>query len=96
MEWVDVFTRKEYRGILLDSLRHCQKEKGLQLYRWCIMSNHVHLLARAKDENLSEILSDFKKFTSKQIIKSIEQNERERRREWMLRIFKEQGERIAG
>jgi putative transposase len=57
------------------------------------MSNHVHLLARAKDENLSDILRDFKKFTSKQIIKAIEQNEKESRREWMLRIFKEQGEK---
>lgn len=55
------------------------------------MSNHVHLLARAQNENLSEILRDFKKFTSKQIIKAIEINERESRREWMLRIFKEQG-----
>ena len=93
IEWVDVFTRKEYRDILLDSIRYCQKEKGLMLYGWCLMSNHIHLLARAKDENLSDILRDFKKFTSKQIIKAIEQNERESRKEWMIRIFKEQGEK---
>jgi putative transposase len=41
-EWVDVFTRREYRDIVLDSIRHCQKEKGSILYAWCIMSNHVH------------------------------------------------------
>jgi REP element-mobilizing transposase RayT len=63
------------------------------LYGWCVMSNHIHLLARAKDQNLSDILRDFKKFTSKQIIKAIEQNERESRKEWMIRIFKEQGEK---
>jgi len=57
VEWVDVFARKEYMDILIDSLRHCQKEKGLKLYGWCIMSNHVHLLARAKDENQSAIKS---------------------------------------
>ncbi len=45
VEWVDVFTRKDYRDILLDSIRHCQKEKGLLLHAWCIMSNHVHLIA---------------------------------------------------
>lgn len=93
MEWVDVFTRKQYRDILLDSLRYCQKEKGLKLYGWCVMSNHVHLLACAKDENLSDILRDFKKFTSKQIIKAIEQNEGESRKDWMLRVFREQGEK---
>ena len=63
-----VFSRKEYRDIVLDSLKFCQKEKGLLLHGWCIMSNHVHLIATAKNEDLSDILRDFKKFTSKKII----------------------------
>ncbi|MEQ9426860.1 MAG: transposase, partial [Cyclobacteriaceae bacterium] len=42
--WIDVFSRKSYRDIVVDSLRYCQKEKGLELYAWCIMSNHVHLI----------------------------------------------------
>jgi putative transposase len=92
VEWVDVFTRKEYRDILLDSIRYCQKEKGLKLYSWCIMSNHVHMMAAGRDEKLSAILRDFKKFTSKQIIKAIEQNNGESRKDWMLKVFKEQGE----
>ena len=46
-EWVDVFTRREYRDIVLDSIKHCQKEKGLLLHGWCIMSNDVHLIASA-------------------------------------------------
>ena len=36
--------------------------------------------------NLSDILRDFKKFTSKQIVKAIQQ-EPESRREWMLDKF---------
>lgn len=76
MEWVDVFTRKQYHDIVLDSLRYCQKEKGLIIYRWCIMSNHVHLIAKAKDENLGDILRDLKKFTAKQMIKAIRENEK--------------------
>jgi putative transposase len=75
IEWVDMFTRKQYRDIVVDSLRHCQKEKGLILYAWCVMSNHVHLMAAAKENNLSDILRDFKKFTSKQIITAIQNNE---------------------
>jgi putative transposase len=42
------------------------------------MSNHVHLMAAALDEKLSAVLRDFKKFTSKQIIKAIEQNNGEK------------------
>jgi putative transposase len=91
-EWVDVFTRREYRDIVLDSIRHCQKEKGLILYAWCIMSNHAHLVVSAKNNDTSDILRDFKKFTSKQIIKAIEEHPGESRKEWMLKIFKQAGE----
>lgn len=62
--WVDVFTRKRYCDILLDSLAYCQREKGLILYAYVIMSNHLHLIAQTKETSrLSDILRDFKKFT---------------------------------
>ena len=59
VEWVDVFTRKDYRDIVLESLKHCQAEKGLLLHCWCIMSNHLHLIISAKNNDLSDILRDF-------------------------------------
>lgn len=93
VEWVDVFTRKEYRDLVLDSIRHCQQERGLLLHAWCLMSNHIHLVVSAKNNDTSDILRDFKKFTSKQIIKAIETNKQESRRDWMLQIFKQQGEK---
>ncbi len=39
VQWVDVFTRKVYRDIIVDSLNYCQKEKGLEVYAYVIMSN---------------------------------------------------------
>ncbi|HEX5651676.1 MAG TPA: transposase [Chitinophagaceae bacterium] len=93
VEWVDVFTRKIYSDILLDSIRHCQAKKGLELYAWCLMTSHLHLVASAKNSDLSEILRDFKKYTSKQITSAIENNQKESRRNWMLAIFKQQGEK---
>lgn len=92
VEWIDVFTRKDYKDILLDSIRYCQKEKGLILHSWCLMSNHVHLVISAKEHNTSDILRDFKKYTSKQLIKAIQEHPAESRREWMLEIFKKAGE----
>jgi REP element-mobilizing transposase RayT len=89
---VNVFTRKVYRDIVLDSIKHCQHKKCLILHAWCIMSNHLHLIAAAKENNLSDIIRDFKKFTSKQMINAIKDNELESRREWMLSIFKQKGE----
>ena len=87
VEWVDVFTRKRYADIVIESLKYCQKEKGLLLYSWCLMSNHIHLIAGAKEgSNLSDILRDFKKYTSGEILRSIKE-EPESRRNWMLWIF---------
>lgn len=91
-EWVDVFTRKEYRDIVLNSIRYCQEEKGLVLYCWCLMSNHIHLVISAAANDTGDILRDFKKFTSKQVIKAILNNQSESRREWMLTIFRNAGE----
>jgi len=66
VDWVDVFSRPIYKHHLVESLKFCQQKKGLELYAWVLMSNHLHLLASAADGfNLSAILRDFKKFTSK-------------------------------
>jgi REP element-mobilizing transposase RayT len=89
VEWVDAFTRKEYRDIVLNSLRFCQESKSLLLHGWCVMSNHMHLLASSKILDLSGTLRDFKKFTSKKIIKAIVNNEHESRADWMIPIFRE-------
>jgi len=87
--WVDVLTRNEYKNILIDNLAYCQKHKGLVIFAWCIMSNHVHLIIRSEDGFLlSDILRDYKKFTSKAIIKAIVENYRESRKEWLLEQFR--------
>ena len=31
--WIDIFSRQRYRDIVIDSLKYCQKEKGLILLR---------------------------------------------------------------
>jgi REP element-mobilizing transposase RayT len=71
----------------LESIRYCQKEKGLEVYAWCLMTNHIHLIASASEEGrLSDILRDFKKFTNKAILKAIQQAP-ESRRDWILERF---------
>lgn len=85
VEWVDVFTRKEYPNLVVESLQYCQKEKGLIIYTWCLLSNHLHLIISDQEGfTLSDILRDFKKFTSSSILKAIENNAQESRRNWML------------
>jgi REP element-mobilizing transposase RayT len=88
-DWVDVFTRNEYKNILLENLAYCQRHKGLEIFAWCIMTNHVHLIVRAQEGFLlQDIFRDFKKFTSKAIVKAIIENQGESRKEWLLTQFK--------
>jgi len=90
--WIDVFTRIIYKEILLDSIRYCQKEKGLVVHAWCIMTNHVHIIiSRNGEAELSGILWDMKKYRSKELIKAIQDNTQESRKEWILHIFNRAG-----
>lgn len=90
-DWIDVFTRKEYKIVVADSLNFCIENKGLEVFAWCLMSNHIHLVCRAKENfRISDIIRDFKKHTAKTILKMIE-NEPESRKEWMLYRFRYAG-----
>ncbi|MFN3760165.1 MAG: transposase [Algoriphagus aquaeductus] len=75
--WADAFTRKIYRDFILENLTYSRKEKGLYLYGFVIMSNHIHLVAQQKDGKLSDWVRDFKKFTSKKLLKLILENPQE-------------------
>jgi len=56
------------------------------------MSNHIYLIARAKEGFLlPNILRDMKKHTSKEIIKAIQENAEESRKDWLLYIYKNAG-----
>ena len=85
--WIDIFSRECYREIFVQSLKYCQENKGLKLHAWVIMTNHVHLIISSDTYKLEHIVRDLKKYTSKQIIKAIEENQIESRKEWMLNIF---------
>ena len=89
MGWLDVFTRNEDKDLLLESLEFCQKSKGMEIHAWCIMTNHVHLIFRSiNNQKLELLLGDFKRFTSRNIVKAIQENPKESRKEFLLDYFK--------
>jgi REP element-mobilizing transposase RayT len=89
-QWADVFTRKEYIDILLESIRFCQLTKGLKVYAWVVMTNHIHMIVSTNKDSLSDIIRDFKKYTSKKIFEAIENNARESRKRWLLWLLKKE------
>lgn len=95
VDWMDVFTRKEYKLEVVDSLNYCIKNKGLELYAWCLMSNHLHLLGRIREPyKMSEFLRDFKKFVAKKILASMETENIESRTKWMLNRMEFRGSQL--
>ena len=87
-----MFLPEDYSDIVIESLKYCQEKKGLVIYAWCIMSNHLHLVISAKENNVSDVPGDFKKITSKQFMKCIVEHPGESRKEWMVEVFKKAGE----
>ncbi|MFD2284716.1 transposase [Pedobacter petrophilus] len=86
VNWIDVFTRKELAEVIIESLKYCQKEKGLIIHAWCLMPSHLHMIVSMQEgKNLPDLMRDFKKFTSRKITQSI--REINESRDWLLNKF---------
>lgn len=68
--WLPVFTRPAAAQIVLDSLQFLQERERLTVYGYVIMENHLHLVASS--DELSKQIGDFKSYTARQIIDSLE------------------------
>ena len=84
--WIDIFSRKIYRDIIIDSFKYCRANKKLRIIAYVIMTNHIHVIFQSKIGALSETVRDMKRYTSNQILKQVEQNF-ENRRDWMNLLF---------
>jgi len=91
VRWIDIFTRKKVRDEFINNIRFCQKNKGLELYAYVIMSNHAHFIMRSSDNNLSGIIKDLKSYTSKSIIEIL-LTEEQQKRDWIVPMLLESGE----
>jgi len=88
VDWIDLFTRVNHKMLLIDSLKFCQENKGLNIFGWCLMPSHLHLIANTKmGFELKDVIRDFKRYTCNNLIEQII-NEPESRREWLIDKFK--------
>lgn len=85
--WIDVFTRKEYTDEIIKNLHFCQNHKDLEIFEYVVMPSHIHLICRRNKGLLNEWLRDFKSYTAKQILKMIQDNPQESRKEWLIYMF---------
>jgi REP element-mobilizing transposase RayT len=72
VRWIDVLKDDYYKMIIVNAVKFYQQNRGLLVYAYCIMPNHVHMIIQSNgDETVSEVLRDLKKFTSVEIIKKL-------------------------
>src|SRR4030043_583394 len=82
IECLPVFTRKPYFEIIIDSLKDCREQKGLMVFAYVILDNHLHLVANG--ERLDSTIKEFKSYTAQGIIKMAA----EEGKDWLLNQFK--------
>ena len=79
--WLPVFTTAARCDILVESLAHCQRHKGLKIHGWVILDSHIHAILTAPD--LSRVLADIKRHTARRILDQLEAEGCE----WLLHQF---------
>lgn len=52
IDWIDIFSRLQQKYVIVDSLKYCQQNKGLEIYAYCVMPSLLHLLAKATDGHI--------------------------------------------
>lgn len=81
LNWLAVFTRRETVQILLDALIWRQQNKGVKVYGYVVLENHMHCVLQSPD--LPKQVHDLKAFTAKEILGWLE----ERKAEQLLQMF---------
>ncbi|MCZ2100740.1 MAG: transposase [Chitinophagales bacterium] len=85
--WIDVFAYLEFKNLIIDNLKYCQANKGLNIFAYVIMTNHIHIICQTDEKSgLSALIRDFKSYTAKEIIKKIN-SENNSRANWILSNF---------
>ena len=69
--WLPIFSHPQLAEIIFDSWRFLQRERGVRLFGYVIMENHIHWIAAAED--LSDQLGPFKSYTARRIIDAMQQ-----------------------
>jgi REP element-mobilizing transposase RayT len=49
VDWIDIFTRKNHKNVIIESLRYCIINKGLNVYAYCLMTNHLHIIVNCNE-----------------------------------------------
>lgn len=84
---ISIFIYDSYCDMIIENLKFSQRNKGLKLYAFCIMPNHIHLLFSSKEGAPGKFIQSFKSVTAKSILKEISSSKKDRRQKWLEWMF---------
>jgi len=91
VKWINIFVKQLHRDIIVDSIKFCQRHKGLKVGAWVLMTNHLHLIIASDGKRpLSDTIRDMKRHTSSRIKKYLFQNHYNNQ-DWVYPILRESG-----
>jgi REP element-mobilizing transposase RayT len=66
--WVPILFNESIFQILLNSLKYCRTNKGLNIHGYVIMTTHLHAIVSHQDpQQISSVIRDFKRHTATEI-----------------------------
>jgi len=84
VDWLHIFEEDSYRQITLDSLGYLRSHKKTELNAFVVMPSHIHAILWPNEGiNLSDVIRDFKRFTSRRISSEAE---KQNRTDWLNRF----------
>ena len=82
IEFIPVFTERDYFDIIIDCFKYCQKEKELYIFAYVIMENHWHAIVSSPE--LPKVMKEMKSYTAKLLIKKINESNKK----WLINQLK--------
>ena len=83
-DYIKVFETEPYFQIIIENLNFYRSKFGFKLWAYVIMPEHIHFMIHLADtSNLSKIMEEFKRYTSKRILAELQKDNRTD----LLRLF---------
>ena len=92
VDWIDVFTQRKYFDLIIANLEYCRKKKGLRIFSYVIMTNHLHMICSSNEESLTKLLGHFKSYTAKVLLEEIKRDANPKRRSMFIKRFEAAGD----
>jgi putative transposase len=64
--WIPALIQPRMAQCVVDNLRYCQKHKGMRIYAYVIMDNHLHFVAQGA--GLTSVIQSFKSYTAHRLV----------------------------